>query len=61
MDINNIWIFSNILLDNTETPINITFNTASQTFSNSNIKHSSKNGKRNDSHISKIEKYAKDK
>ena len=55
MDINNI------LLDTIETPINITFSTPSQIFSNSTEKHSSKNGEHDDdSHILKIEKYIKD-
>ena len=52
--------FNNILLDNIETPINITFSTPSQIFSNSTEKHSSKNGEHDDSHILKIEKYIKD-
>ena len=39
MDINNME-FNNILLDNSETPINITFSTPSQTFSNSTEKQS---------------------
>ena len=43
--------FNNILLDNIETPINITFSTPSQIFSNSTEKHSSKNGEHGDSHI----------
>ena len=60
MDINNIE-FNNILLDNIETPINITFSTPSQIFSNSTEKHSFKNGEHGDSHILKIEKYIKDK
>ena len=60
MDINNME-FNNILLDNIETPINITFSTPSQIFSNSTEKHSSKNGEHDDSHILKIEKYIKDK
>ena len=60
MDINNME-FSNILLDNIETPISITFSTPSQIFSNSAEKHSSKNGEHDDSHIIKIEKYIKDK
>ena len=60
MDVNNME-FSNILLDNIETPINITFSTPSQIFSNSTEKHSSKNGEHDDSHIIKIEKYIKDK
>ena len=42
MDINNME-FNNILLDNIETPINITFSTPSQIFSNSTKKYSSKN------------------
>ena len=50
MDINNIE-FNNILLDNIETPINITFTTPSQIFSNSTEKRSSKNGEHGDSHI----------
>ena len=60
MDINNME-FNNILLDNIETPINITFSTPSQIFSNSTEKHFSKNGEHDDSHILKIEKYIKDK
>ena len=60
MDINNME-FNNILLDNIETPINITFSTPSQIFSNSTEKHSSKNDEHDDSHILKIEKYIKDK
>ena len=55
MDINNI------LLDNIETLINITFSTPSQIFSNGTEKHSSKNGEHDDSHILKIEKYIEDK
>ena len=43
MDINNME-FNNILLDKFETPINITFSTASQIFSNSTEKRPSKNG-----------------
>ena len=43
MDINNME-FNNILLDNIETPINITFSAPSQIFSKSTEKHSSKNG-----------------
>ena len=53
--------FNNILVDNIETPINITFSTPSQIFSNTTEKHSSKNGEHDDSHILKIEKYIKDK
>ena len=60
MYINNIEL-NNILLDNIETPINISFSTPSQIFSNSTEKHSSKNGEHDDSHILKIEKYIKDK
>ena len=60
MDVNNME-FNNILLDNIETPINITFSTPSQVVSNSTKKHSSKNGKHDDSHVLKIEKYIKDK
>ena len=44
-----------------EIPINVTFSTPSQIFSNSTEKHSSKNGEHDDSHILKIEKYIKDK
>ena len=50
MDINNME-FNNILLDNIETPINITFSIPSQIFSNSTEKHSFKNGEQDDSHI----------
>ena len=53
--------FNYILLENTETPTIITFSTPSQIFSNNTEKHSSKNGKHDDSHILKIEKYIKDK
>ena len=60
MDINNME-FNNILLDNIETPINITFSTPSQIFSNSTKKYSSKNGEHDYSHILKIEKDIKDK
>ena len=56
MDINNMK-FNNILLDNIETPINITFSTPSQILSNSIEKLSSKNGEHDDSYILKIEKY----
>ena len=58
MDINNME-FSNILLDNIEAPVNITFSTPSQIFSNSTEKHSCKYGEHDDSHISKIGKYIK--
>ena len=60
MDINNME-FNNILLDNIETPINITFSTPSQIFSNSTKKYSSKNDEHDYSHILKIEKDIKDK
>ena len=61
MDINNME-FNNILLDKIETPVNITFSTPSQIFSNSTEKRASKNGEHDDSHILKIEKiYVKDK
>ena len=60
MDINNM-DFNTILIDNIETPTNITFSTPSQVFSNSTEKHSPKNGEHGDSHILKIEKYIKDK
>ena len=60
MDVNNVKL-NNILLDNIETPKNITFSTTSQIFSNSSEKHSSENGEHDDSHILKIEKYIKDK
>ena len=53
--------FDYILLENTETPISITFSTPSQIFSNSTDKHSSINGKHDDSHILKIENFIKDK
>ena len=59
MDINKMEL-NNILLDNIETPINITFSIPSQIFSNSTEKHSSKNSEHDDSHILKIEKYIKD-
>ena len=60
MDINNME-FNYTLLDNIETPINITFSTPSQIFSNGTEKHSSKNGEHDDSHKLKIEKYIEDK
>ena len=60
MDVNNVK-FNNILLDNIETPKNITFSSTSQIFSNSTEKHSSENGEQDDSHILKIEKHIKDK
>ena len=60
MDINNME-FNNILLNNIETPINITFSTPSQIFSNSTEKYYSKNGQHDDSHVLKIEKHIKDK
>ena len=50
MDINNME-FNNILLDNIETPTNITFSIPSQIFSNSTEKHSSKNGEHDDCHV----------
>ena len=59
MDINKMEL-NNILLDNIETPTNITFSIPSQIFSNSTEKHSSKNSENDDSHVSKIEKYIKD-
>ena len=49
------------LLDNTESPISITFSTPSEVFSNSIEKQSSKNGKHDNFHILNIEKYIKDK
>ena len=53
--------FNNILLDNIETPINITFSTPWKIFSNSTEKHSSKNVEHDDSQILKIENYIKEK
>ena len=43
--------FNNILLDNIETPINITFSSPSQIVLNSTEKHSSKNDEHDDSHF----------
>ena len=60
VDINNME-FNNMLLDSIETPINITFSTLSQIFSNNTEKFCSGNGKHDDSHLLKIEKYVKDK
>ena len=60
VDINNME-FNNMLLDSIETPTNITFSTPSQIFSKSTEKLPSENGKHDDSHILKIEKYIKDK
>ena len=54
-------LLRNIILDNIETPISITFSTPSQIASSSTKKHCSKNGKHDDSHILKIEKYIKGK
>ena len=56
MDINNMK-FNSILLDNIETPINITFGTPLRILSNSIEKHSSKNGAHGYSDLSNIEKY----
>ena len=56
MDINNMK-FNSILLDNIETPINITFSTPLRILSDSIEKHSSKNGAHGDSDLSNIEKY----
>ena len=50
MDKNNME-FNNILLDNIETPINITFSSPSQIVLNSTEKHSSKNDEHDDSHF----------
>ena len=49
------------LLDNTESPLSITFSTPSEVFSNSIEKQSSKNGKHDNFQILNIEKYIKDK
>ena len=51
--------FINVLLDNIETPINITFNTPSQILSNSIEKDFCKNGEHDDSHTCKIKNILK--